>query len=131
MQKLQLTLKEACDVLKCTPSELVTRIGDLKKKKKESKQVFDVDTLLAGARQVGGVDVVFASIDQGDTKQLRLLADQLREKSQSVVALLRSSDDISAYVLCMSSSITGRLNGREIIKRLDAVDGISSWWRKG
>ena len=53
------------------------------------------------------------------------MADQLREKSQSVVALLRSSDDISAYVLCMSSSITGRLNGREIIKRLDAVDGIS------
>ena len=40
VQKLQLTLKEACDVLKCTPSELVTRIGDLKEEKERIQAGF-------------------------------------------------------------------------------------------
>jgi alanyl-tRNA synthetase len=84
-----------------------------------------VGDLLAGAREVDGVKVVAARVDDADADGLRALADRLRERLGSgVVVLGATQGDRVQLVAAVTKDLTGRVHAGDLVKRVaEAVGG--------
>ena len=87
--------------------ELERQVGQLKAKLAQS----NVGSLVENARVVKGVKVIAAKIDGLDRKQMRSLADALRNKIQSGVVVLGAAKDGHVALI---SAVTKDLAGKRI-----------------
>jgi alanyl-tRNA synthetase len=96
-------LHEIATTLKVTAAEAPARVAALAKEVRELKKQLttagmkssevSVDSLLAGAFDVGGVKVVVAETPGVDANMMRQLIDQLRRKASPIAILLGATAD--------------------------------------
>ena len=93
-------LQRIVELVKGTPDSVVKRIEGLVDERRQLQRRLDdsmrgggdqVATLITGARAVNGARVVAAEVRVSDAKELQALADALREKLGSGVAVLGAS----------------------------------------
>jgi alanyl-tRNA synthetase len=115
-------LKEAADILKIGPLEVPKRLAKLLEEQKQlERQLGELearlarsraDDLVASARQVNGVAVIAARVDNLDPDGLRAVADRLRER-------------LGSGVVCVGGAVDGKVNlvaavTKDLTKRFQA-----------
>ncbi len=84
----------------------------------------DSSFILEGARKIGGVTVVSHRVDDLDQKDMRILADSLRDRIGSGILFITSVKDGRASMLAMvTKDLTDRFNAGEILKEIAALTG--------
>ncbi|UJR79557.1 alanine--tRNA ligase [Sandaracinus amylolyticus] len=134
---LERDLGETAALLKGTPSQAKEKVEKLLATQKELQREIERlqhklvsggaggGDLTAQAREQAGVKVLGATVDLGDAKALRELADQLRDKLAPAVVLLGSATkDGKAILACsVSKDVTSRFKAGDIVKDAAAVVG--------
>lgn len=96
-------LKEAADKLKTNPKDLTTRVDtlllEMKQLQKENESLatrlgnIEAGNLVSKVKEINGVKVLVAKVQASDMNNLRNMADDLKQKLQSAVLVLGSSNE--------------------------------------
>ena len=80
---------------------------------------------LMGAKSVGGLKVVTATLDDADADRLRKMGDFLRDKDQTVVAVLSAvrEEKITFLAVCGKEAVAKGIKAGDIIRSVTAVCG--------
>jgi len=107
--------------------ELLDEVKELERERERLKgsQARDVAREIAGeAREVDGLKVVARKLQGLDQKELRTLADNVRDRLGSGVVVLASEKDGQAALLAMvTKDLTGSLKAGDILKAVAAAAG--------
>nr|MBF0686102.1 alanine--tRNA ligase [Pseudomonas sp.] len=126
-QKTNATLQTAAAVLKAQPNELTSRIqqlqAELRALEKDLAQARDKLAANAGsdlaskATQVGDIKVLVTEVQGADTKALRGMIDQLKDKLGSAVILLGMADAAGKVSLAagVTKDLTDRVKAGELV----------------
>ena len=125
-------LRQAALLLKATPGELPQRVEKLivtaKEHEKEVERLklrlagFQIDGLLAQAREIDGVKVIAAQVDNLDVKALRNFADVLKDKLHSGVVVLGTVEDGRvALIATVTKDLIPQYHAGNLIKAVAAV----------
>jgi len=137
MAKNREKLYEAASILKAKPADLTDRlqvtmeeIKNLKKtieSYKAKEAAGEVDRVLFGANNVGGLKVLTANIPNADAGKLRQMGDTLRDKAANVVAVLSSvnEDKITFLAVCGKEAIVKGIKAGELVKLVCTTCGGS------
>ena len=118
------------------PAELEEKLNaqleEIKALKKEIEQfkakeaAGAVDQMLASAAQVGAVKVLTVNIPGADAGKLRQMGDVLRDKDESVVAVLASvGEKVTFLAVCGKAAVKAGVKAGEIVKHVCTVCGGS------
>ena len=130
-------LYKAAGALKVKPTELGDRIAAQVEEIKELKRSIDTfkaretageaDRFLFGARNVGGVHVITATVNTGDSQQLRQMGDLLRDKDPDVVAVLCAVNEGKITFLAVSgkNAVAKGLRAGDLVKLVCTACGGS------
>ena len=123
--------------MKTKPAELASRIQAQLEEVKELKRAIEafkaketageVDRVLFGAREIGGLKVLTFNVPNADAGKLRQMGDTLRDKASNVVAVLStvSGDKITFLAICGKDAIAKGLKAGELVKQVCSVCGGS------
>ena len=118
------------------PAELEDKLNaqleEIKALKKEIEQfkakeaAGAVDQMLSGAAQVGSVKVLTVNVPGADACKLRQMGDVLRDKDESVVAVLASvGEKVTFLAACGKAAVKAGVKAGEIVKHVCTVCGGS------
>jgi len=126
-------LRKIAEILKTSekPSEKVRRLlGDLKELEKSLEKfkgrsaVESSSKILAAAHDIKGIKVIAHRIEGMDSKDLRELADKVRDSLGSGVVLLASvKDDQAAMVAMVTKDLTGQYKAGDLLRQVAASAG--------
>ena len=126
-------LREVCDLLKITsnPAEKVSKIlGEMKSIEKELESMKGKSAaessgrILQSARDINGIKTIACRIDNLEAKDLRTVADNVRDSMGSGVLVLASvKDDQAALVAMVTNDLTKKFSAVNILKEVAAVAG--------
>lgn len=128
-------LKKAADAAKATPEDLAHKIENLsdeiRQLKKEIEQLngrllkSSLDSIIAGASEVGGIKIVAARMDDMDMNALRNASDSIRDKLGSCVVILASAKDqkVNLIVSATKDAVSRGVHSGQIIKDAAAACG--------
>ena len=137
MQKSRDQLYAAASVLKTKPAELLEKIQGQSEEIRNLKRTIEsfqaketageVDRFLFGAREVGGLKVLTAMVANADAGKLRQMGDSLRDKSDSVVAVLSSvnGDKVTFLAVCGKEAIAKGIKAGDLVKLVCTACGGS------
>ena len=122
-------VKNAADL----EDKLAAQLEEIKALKKEIEQFKAkeasgaVDQMLAGAASVGSVKVLTVKVPGADAGKLRQMGDVLRDKDESVVAVLASlnGDKLSFLAVCGKAAVKAGVKAGEIVKHVCTTCGGS------
>ena len=122
-------VKNAADL----EDKLAAQLEEIKALKKEIEQFKAkeasgaVDQMLSGATAVGSVKVLTVKVPGADAGKLRQMGDVLRDKDESVVAVLASlnGDKLSFLAVCGKAAVKAGVKAGEIVKHVCTVCGGS------
>jgi alanyl-tRNA synthetase len=101
--------------------KVLERERDAMKAKAAAK---DLSSILDRARKIGGITVLSYRVDGLEQKDLRILADTVRDRVGSGIIFFASAKDGQASMLAMvTKDLTGGFNAGEILKEVTAVIG--------
>ena len=134
IHSFELRLKEIGDLLRGSADDAVDKVKRLLDRQKELEREieklrgqFDKDRipdLLAKKQSIDGASVLITQVDGVDGKQLRDIADQLKEKLGSGVVVLASAGEANVnLVASVSKDLTKKFHAGNIIKELAAMVG--------
>ena len=135
MDRMRQQLIEVASALKTRPVELISRVEQQLSEMRELRQTVeklkakeflsDAGQFLASAKQVGGLKVVSLSRNGISPDDMRKLGDFLRDKDQSVVALIASVNDgkITFLAVCGSEAVERGVKAGDIIKTIAPICG--------
>ena len=135
MNRNQEMLFEAAAALKAKPSELrekaVQNMEELKELRhvveafKAKEALNEAGQFLMGAKDVGGLKVVTATLHDADADRLRKMGDFLRDKTQAVVAVLSAVNDgkITFLAVCGKEAVQKGVKAGDLIKHVTAICG--------
>jgi alanyl-tRNA synthetase len=96
-------LKEAAEKLKTNPKEIINRIDgvmlDMKHLQRENESLaaklgnIEAGNLVSKAKEIGGVTVLAAKVHAADMNNLRNMADDIKQKLESVIIVLGTVDE--------------------------------------
>ncbi|MEZ4254682.1 MAG: alanine--tRNA ligase [Polyangiales bacterium] len=134
--KVERELREVATLLKAQPGTVADKAARAVERQKELEREVEAlkKKLVSGgaggdltqdAKDVGGVRVLGKTVDLGDAKALRELADGLRDKMAPAVILLGSkAKDGKALLVCsVSKELTKRFQAGAIIRDAAAIVG--------
>jgi alanyl-tRNA synthetase len=127
-------LKEIGDLVRGSADDAVDKVKKLLERQKELEREMDklrgqlekdrIPDLLAKKQSVDGTNVLISRVDGVDGKQLRDIADQLREKlGSSVVVLASAGGENVSLVASVSKELTKKYHAGNIIKELAGIVG--------
>ena len=137
MQKTREQLYAAAAALKAKPADLNDKIQNQVEEIRNLKRAIEsfqaketageVDRFLFGAREVGGLKVITASVPNADANKLRQMGDTLRDKSGSVVAVLSSvvGEKITFLAVCGKDAIAKGVKAGDLVKLVCTACGGS------
>ena len=137
MEESQAVLSEASSKLKVKPNELGTKIQSNLDEIKELKRVIEqyqakdaageVDRLMSGAKEMGGLKVLTAKMSGVEANRLRQMGDLLRDKEPGVVAVLSSvnGDKPSFLAVCGKEAVAKGIKAGELVKLVCCACGGS------
>jgi alanyl-tRNA synthetase len=127
-------LRAAADVLRAAPAELAERVARLLEREKELGR--EIEKLraqlrsggsadpLRQAREVAGVRVVAAEVEDADPKELRALVDELKQRLKSGIVLVGTRHKgKAALALGVTPDLVARFRAGDLVKRLAEVVG--------
>ena len=135
MNRNQEMLFQAAAALKAKPGELrekaeqtmaeVKSLHQLVEKFKAKESAGEADRFLFGARQVGELKVLTATIPEADANKLRQMGDMLRNKEPNVVGVLATvnGEKITFLAVCGKEAVAKGIKAGEIIKNVTAICG--------
>ncbi len=135
MNRNQEMLFQAAATLKAKPGELrdkaeqtmaeVKSLHQMVEKFKAKESAGEADRFLFGARQVGELKVLTATIADADADKLRQMGDMLRDKAPNVVAVLATvnGEKITFLAVCGKEAVGKGIKAGEIIKNVTAICG--------
>ncbi len=130
-------LRKAASVMKTTPQEVLTRLDQVVREGKELRQQLDqmqskllasdAERFLYAAKKVEGLNVITTTLSSMSAGALRKIGDMLREKDESVVAVLSSvSDDkITFNAVCGKKAVAAGIKAGDLIRTVTAITGGS------
>ncbi|MCX8070670.1 MAG: alanine--tRNA ligase, partial [Thermodesulfovibrionales bacterium] len=125
-------LKKISETLKTDdPRERLEKLlAELKEKEKiieqiNSQKATDLwQEALNSCKKINGVSVISYKVSDVDSKDLRNLADKIKEKSPSSVIVLASVKDGQASLLCMvTKDLTNKLNAGAVLNEVAKIAG--------
>ena len=135
MNRNQEMLFQAAAALKAKPGELrekaeqtmaeVKSLHQMVDKFKAKESAGEADRFLFGARQVGELKVLTATIADANADKLRQMGDMLRDKASNVVAVLATvnGEKITFLAVCGKEAVAKGIKAGEIIKNVTAICG--------
>ena len=135
MNRNQEMLFQAAAALKAKPGELrekaeqtmleVKTLHQMVEKFKAKESAGEADRFLFGARQVGELKVLTATIAEADANKLRQMGDMLRDKAPNVVAVLATvnGEKITFLAVCGKEAVAKGIKAGEIIKNVTTICG--------
>lgn len=134
VQQLASGADAVADLLSGPFAEAPARITALLKKQKElekeiaslasSRALSDLDGLLHGAVEVGGIKVVTGKIVLDSAKTLREVGDNVRDKMGSGVAVLGGEINGKAALLALvSKDLTAKIKAGQLVAKVAAIVG--------
>ena len=130
-------LRKAASTLKTTPAELFTKMDQMMKETKEMRQQLDqlqskllasdAERFLYAAKQVEGLNVITATLNNMAAGSLRKIGDMLREKDDKVVAVLSSVVDgkITFNAVCGKEAVKAGIKAGDLIRTVTTITGGS------
>ena len=130
-------IRRSASLLKTTPQDLLSRIDQMLKESKEQRQQLDqmqskmlasdAERFLYAAKKVEGLNVITTTLNAMNPNALRKIGDMLREKDDSVVAVLSSVSDgkITYHAVCGRQAVQAGIKAGEIIKMVTSMTGGS------
>ena len=121
--------------LKTKPAEVLSRISqqlDMLSELRRDIESFrakqsagEAERFLVGAREVGGVKVLTATVPDAGPDRLRQMGDVIREKEASAVAVLSAvaGDKITFLCVCGKDAIAKGVKAGDVIRSVTAVCG--------
>ena len=130
----EVRLKEIGELVRSSTDDAVDKVKKLLARQKELEREIDklrgqlekdrIPELLAKQSSIDGANVLISRIDGVDGKQLRDLADQLKEKLGAAVIVLASAGEANVnLVASVSKELTKRYHAGNIIKELAGMVG--------
>jgi alanyl-tRNA synthetase len=127
-------LKEIGDLVRGSADDAVDKVKRLLERQKELERELDklrgqldkdrVPDLLARKQSVDGASFLISQVDGVDGKQLRDIADQVKEKLGSGVVVLASAGEANVnLVASVSKDLTRKFHAGNIIKELATMVG--------
>jgi alanyl-tRNA synthetase len=127
-------LKEIGDLVRGSADDAVDKVKKLLERQKELEKEIDklrgqyekdqIPALLEKKQSVNGTNVLISRVDGLDGKQLRDVADQLKNKLGTGVVVLASAGDTNVnLVASVSKDLTQRYHAGNIIKELAGLVG--------
>ena len=134
VMKMEKALKETSSLLKAPPSQFAEKIKRLLERQRELEKEIEglkargktgaAADLAGSARLVNGMSIIASVVTAGDPKELREMADALRQKLGSGIVVLGSKVDSKALLLAaVTRDLTSRVKAGELIKRLAPIVG--------
>ena len=129
------TISAVSEALKTKPAELVQKalqesqeIRELRhavESFKTREAVGEASNFLMGAREVGGLKVLTATLNDAEAERLRKMGDFLRDKDQRVVAVLSAVKDgkITFLCVCGKEAVAKGIKAGDIIKKVTSLCG--------
>ena len=126
---------QAANVLKAKPVELEEKaeaaMGEIKalrqlvEKYKAKEAAGETERILSGGRRVGGLKVLTATVPDADATRLRQMGDLLRDKEQSIVAVLAAVNEgkITLLAVCGKEAVAKGVKAGDIIKTVAPICG--------
>ncbi|HDH01745.1 MAG TPA: alanine--tRNA ligase, partial [Nitrospirae bacterium] len=107
--------------------KLLSAMKALEKEVRKLRTSTSTDTIaeaMKEAKELNGVKVIKTRKDGLNPKELRLLADNIKDRIQSGIIIASSAIDGQAAIVCMvTKDLKDRYNAGEIVKRLSALAG--------
>ena len=137
MQGSREKLYNAAAMLKAKPAELgakiqgqIDEIKDLKRaieSFKAKENAGQIDRFLFGARNVGGLKVITAAINDADAGKLRQMGDLIRDKESAAVAVLScvNGDKITFLAICGKDAVVKGIKAGDLVKLVCTACGGS------
>lgn len=134
IHRYEQTLREIGDLVRASGDDTVDRVRKLLQQQKELEREIErlrgqfgkgqIPDLLAKKQSFNGTDILIAQVDGVDAKQLREIADRLKEKMASGVVVLVSSGESNVDIVAsVSKDLTRRYHAGNIIKELARIVG--------
>jgi alanyl-tRNA synthetase len=127
-------LRSLAVLLKSSPDQLGERVERLLRDQKQKEREIESlkgkllstrsGDLFAGLREVKGVQVLAREVEAHSPKELRDVADRIKEKLRSGLIVLGARKDDKVMLLCMvTEDLVHRLKAGELISRLSKMVG--------
>jgi alanyl-tRNA synthetase len=134
IRQQEAVIEQAATLLKSDSSQLESRIRKLLEHQRELERQVEslrgklqsgqAGQLLDAVREVSGVKILAVKVDSMDGRQLREMADQLRDKLGSGVLVIGCEQEGKANLLvAVSKDLTDRLHAGNLIRRLAELVG--------
>ena len=128
------SLNSVAAIFKANPADVLGKVEQQANELKEARRLIQqykdkesaggAETMIRGAREVGGLKVVTAKVE-GDANALRKLGDALRDKDASVVAVIAANngDKITFQCVCGKEAVAKGVKAGDIIRAITAIAG--------
>ena len=135
MNRNQELLFQAAAALKAKPGELREKaeqaMSDLKalhqavERFKAKESAGETERILFGARSVGNLKVLTATVNEADANKLRQMGDLLRDKAPNGVGVLATvnGEKITFLAVCGKEAVAKGIKAGDIIKAVTAICG--------
>ncbi len=135
LNRNQEMLFQAAAVLKAKPAELRERASQTMEEMKALRHtveafqareaVNEAKSFLMGAKEVGGLKVLTATLPDADADKLRKTGDFLRDKDEHVVAVLSTVKEgkITFLAVCGKEAVTKGVKAGDLIRSVTAICG--------
>lgn len=128
-------IKNASSMLKCSEKDLLNRINSqIAELKEKEKEIIELKSKLAGSaeddilnsvREIKGVKVASAALENIDGESLRNLADKIRDKVGEGVVVLGSThnDKVQFVAMASKTAVSQGIHCGKIIKEVASIAG--------
>jgi alanyl-tRNA synthetase len=134
IRRYELKLREIGELVRASEDEAVEKVRKLLQQQRELEREIErlrgqlgknqIPDLLAKKQSVNGTAVLITRVDGVDAKQLRELADQLKERIGSGFIFLASAgEDSVTLVSSVTSDLTKRYHAGNIVKEIAPIVG--------
>ena len=126
---------QAASILKARPGELkekaeaamgeIRALHQLVEKYKAREAAGETERILFGGHEVGGLKVLTATVPDADGARLRQMGDLLRDKEQSIAAVLAAVNEgkITLLAVCGREAVARGVKAGDIIKAIAPICG--------
>ena len=137
MEVARKRIYDACAILKAKPGEMAEKLESQVEEIKALKRAVETfkaretageaERFLFGARNIGDLHVITATVPNADANKLRQMGDLLRDKDSNVVAVLSTvnEDKITFLASCGKDAVAKGIKAGELVKLVCTVCGGS------
>ncbi|WP_043766292.1 alanine--tRNA ligase [Algiphilus aromaticivorans] len=134
MRDTESRLREAAELLRATPDDLVSKLQGLVTRNRETERALQQardklaqgtgGDLLAQAKEIAGVNLLASRVEIDDAGALRGMMDKLKERLGSGVIVLGAEKDGKAVLIAgVTKDLTDKLSAGALIKEIAAQVG--------